>query len=303
MRWYKENMFGTKNETTSRKEEGGDYFANYVNPSIQNDPIRIGGNYSKNYVNPIIPVGYKHVYGDWNNGFVIERSSDGSQFVWIPVGSLDPNGMLNGNSFSEKFGRRDYLNEFSTRYYEETLNVSQLESIKKYGGFYISRYNISKNNEGEPQSIKGCMPWTNISFEEAKKVAFSLEGNGIVRSHLPFGSEYDSILEWFIKSKARSREEIAYDSSNWGNFYNFCITKNLPIKIFETGSREEWCTNNIYDFAGNVDEWTQEQFTSYHIIRGGCCYTNGSTYSVAYRYYGNSDKGLDYTGFRATLLL
>ena len=29
--------------------------------------------YSTNYVNPPIPEGYKHVCGEWNNGFVIER--------------------------------------------------------------------------------------------------------------------------------------------------------------------------------------------------------------------------------------
>ena len=62
--------------------------------------------YSTNYVNPPIPEGYKHVCGKWNNGFVIKRCSDGSQFVWIPVGSLDSNGTLDGASFVEKFGRR-----------------------------------------------------------------------------------------------------------------------------------------------------------------------------------------------------
>ena len=50
--------------------------------------------YTGNYVNPPIPEGYKHICGEWNNGFVIERCSDGSQFVWIPVGSLDSNETL-----------------------------------------------------------------------------------------------------------------------------------------------------------------------------------------------------------------
>ena len=34
--------------------------------------------YSENYANPPILNGYKHVCGEWNNGFVIERDSDGS---------------------------------------------------------------------------------------------------------------------------------------------------------------------------------------------------------------------------------
>ena len=213
--------------------------------------------YSTNYVNPPIPEGYKHICGEWNNGFVIERCSDGNQFVWIPVGSLDSNGTLDGEHFSEKFGRRNYMNdEFSDHGFNEALNgelLEQLESVKKYGGFYISRYNISKSSAGKPQSVKGVMPWVNINFDDAKKVASTIEDNEAVKSHLTFGAEYDSVLEWFIKTEVKTLAEIAEDSTEWGNHWN---KENPPRKVVETGSREEWCANNIYDFAGNVDEWT-----------------------------------------------
>ena len=233
--------------------------------------------YSTNYVNPPIPEGYKHVCGEWNNGFVIERCSDGSQFVWIPVGSIDSNGTLDGEHFSEKFGRRNYMNnEFSDDEFNEALNdelLEQLESVKKYGGFYISRYNISKSSEGKPQSVKGVMPWVNINFDDAKKVASTIEYNEAVKSHLTFGAEYDSVLEWFIKTEIKTLAEIAEDSTEWGNHWS---TENSPKKVVETGSREEWCANNIYDFAGNVDEWTQEQNKSSHrVIRGGNYLVNG----------------------------
>lgn len=56
-----------------------------------------------NYITPPIPEGYKYVCGQWNNGFVIERGSDKSQFVWIPVESLEANGTIDGEHFSEKF--------------------------------------------------------------------------------------------------------------------------------------------------------------------------------------------------------
>ncbi len=94
---------------------------------------------NKNYVNTPIPEGYKHVGGEWDSGYVIERSSDGSQFVWVPVGSLDSNGTLDGEHFSEKFGRRNYMNnEFSDISYHETLEdelLEQLESVKNMEGF------------------------------------------------------------------------------------------------------------------------------------------------------------------------
>ena len=267
--------------------------------------IATDNDYSPNYVNPPIPEGYKHVCGDWNNGFVIERSSDGSQFVWIPVESLDSNGTLDGEHFSEKFGRRNYMkDEFSYDGFNEVLNgelLEQLESVIKYGGFYISRYNISKSLEGKPQSIKGVMPWVNINFDDAKKIASTIEDNEAVKSHLTFGTEYDSVLEWFIKTQVKTLAEIAEDSTEWGNHWN---TENSPKKVVETGSREEWCANNIYDFAGNVDEWTQEQNeSSYRVIRGGYCDDNGNDYPVAYRCYSNPNYYYFYTGFRATLYI
>ena len=259
--------------------------------------------YSTNYVNPPIPEGYKHVCGEWNNGFVIERCSDGSQFVWIPVGSINSNGTLDGEHFSEKFGRLNFMNDkFSDHEFNETLNgelLEQLESVKKYGGFYISRYNISKSSAGKPQSVKGVMPWVNINFDDAKKVASTIEDNGAVKSHLTFGAEYDSVLEWFIKTEVKTFAEIAEDSTEWGNH---CNTENSPKKVVETGSREEWCTNNIYDFAGNVDEWTQEQNkSSYRVIRGGYYCDFGDNYPVAYRNYNNPNNNYNNTGFRATL--
>ncbi len=259
--------------------------------------------YSTNYVNPPIPEGYKHVCGEWNNGFVIERCSDGSQFVWIPVGSLDSNGTLDGEHFSEKFGRRNYKNyyEFSDDEYSEPLNgelLKQCESVKKYGGFYISRYNISKSSAGKPQSVKGAMPWVNINFDDAKKIASTIEDNEAVKSHLTFGAEYDSILEWFIKTEVKTLAEIAEDSTEWGNYGN---TENSPREVVETGSRDEWCANNIYDFAGNVEEWTQEQNKGLHVVRGGYNCVRGNEFPVVFRYY-TCNIFYD-TGFRATLCI
>lgn len=216
---------------------------------------------------------------------------------------LDSNGTLDGEHFSEKFGRRNYMNnEFSDDEFDEALNdelLEQLESVKKYGGFYISRYNISKSSEGKPQSVKGVKPWINSNFDDAKKVASTIEDNEAVKSHLTFGAEYDSGLKWFIKTEVKTLAEIAEDSTEWGNHWN---TENSPKKVVETGSREEWCANNIYDFAGNVDEWTQEQNeSSYYVIRGGCCDYDGDSYPVAYRSCSGPSNDYNNTGFRATL--
>jgi len=260
---------------------------------------------SKNYANPPIPKGYKNTEGEWYDGFVIQRTSDRSELVWIPVGFLNANGTLDGENFNEKFGRRNYCNdEFSENEFHEEMPeelCNQRESVEKYGGFYISRYIISKSENGKPQSKKGVKPWVNINFNVAQKVASQFENSETVKSHLTFGCEYDSVLEWFIKSEARTVEEIAEDSTNWGNHWN---TENSPRKVVETGFKEEWCTNHIYDFAGNVDEWTQEQNdSSCRVIRGGYCNNCGNDCPVAYRSYDVPYCSYDVTGFRVTLFI
>lgn len=145
------------------------------------------------------------------------------------------------------------------------------------------------------------MPWVNINFDDAKKVASTIEDNEAVKSHLTFGAEYDSVLKWFIKTEIKTLAEIAEDSTEWGNHWS---TENSPKKVVETGSREEWCANNIYDFAGNVDEWTQEQnASSFRVIRGCNFYQDGFYYPVAFRGYNNPGYFYYGTGFRATLYI
>lgn len=262
--------------------------------------------YSENYVNPPIPEGYKHVCGEWNTGFVIERWSDGSQFVWVPVGSLDANGTLDGKSFDEKFGRRNYNNNvFARTDFHEILTedfVNQLESVKKYGGFYISRYHISKNKEkGKPQSVKGEKPWTDIKYKDAKSIAKAFERKDAVTSHLTFGAEYDSVLEWFIKSKKKTRKEITKNSTKWGNYWN---SKNSARTILETGNCEVGCVNNICDMAGNVEEWTQEKNdASFCVIRGGSYRNEGKHYPVACRLFDYSNNSGSTIGFRVVLCI
>lgn len=262
--------------------------------------------YSQNYVNPPIPEGFKHVKGEWNNGFVIERCYDGSQFVWVPVGSLPSNGTLDGKHFTEKFGRRNYMNDETAVFknFYESLNdddfIKQIRSVKKYGGFYISRYNISTDDYGKLLSVKGLIPLTNIKSSKASALARSmLLDVKNVSCHLTFGSEYDSVLAWFINSGAKERKEIVEDSTEWGNCPGNYYSSREVVK---TGSHEEWCVNNIYDFSGNVSEWTQEENSTSRsqVIRGGNWY---ESYPVAYRWYNNSKEFFYGVGFHVTLCI
>lgn len=315
MKRYEKFVLEADNGITFETSEGtsGELIIRALNSTTANacsPNIATANEYSANYANPPIPKMYKHICGEWNNGFVIERCSDGSQFVWIPVGSLDANGTIDGKNFVQKFGRRKYCEydrfENELEYlddevanelwkYNEPLNstlINQCESVEKYGGFYISRYNISR----DLRSVKGAIPWVRIDFNLARTYAsnFELERSGAVRSHLPFGAEYDSVLEWLIKTKAKTLAEITKDSTKWGHSYS-------PDRIVETGSREEWCANNIYDLAGNVMEWTQERCGRRdRVIRGG-------SYNLpsppAYRSGNAPSWSYSKLGFRVALLI
>ena len=260
--------------------------------------------YFGNYTQPPIPEGWKHVMGRWSNGFVIQDFK-GNQFVWVPVGFLDANGTLDGIVFNEKFGRRNYQDdEFSDGEFNENFDDElrkQWDSVKKYGGFYISRYIISWNKTDEARSAKGGMPWTHVTWFYARKLAKTFGDGVFVKSHLPYGAEYDSVLEWFLKSEARTKEEITIDSTKWGNFWN---NRNAPPKVVKTGTRKAWSTNHICDLAGNVDEWTNETNKgSFRVTRGGNCYCNGDDFPVALREYCHPKYNSESTGFRAVLWL
>lgn len=254
--------------------------------------------------NPPIPEGWKHISGEWNNGYVIKRDKDGSEMVWVPVQILDADGTLDGKAFCEKFGRRYYReNEIAKNGFHEKFEgrlVLQAESIEKYGGFYISRYEISKSGD-QIHSVKDVMPLNNISFYEAMKLAKDFENTEKVKSHIPYGAEYDSVLAWFIKSKARTVKEIAENSAEWGNFPD---AENALNQIARTGSNENWCTNGIYDLAGNLDEWTQEECrTDSYVTRSGHYSLNGHYYPACYRNYRKPGMKSNASGFRVVLFL
>ena len=257
---------------------------------------------------------------DWNNLEEIQSQFD--QFVYVPINLLDAKCTQNGIAFGEKFGRINYREDaFSGRDYHELPDaelVLQVESIKKYGGFYISRYNVSNRN-GKPRSVKGAIPWVNIDFNTAKLKASKFRNNATTKSHLVFGSEYDSVLSWIEKVESKTLEEIRDDSTTWGNYgisrgktsknnptswENYGLHQKKNFRIAKTGSSGSYCVNNIYDLAGNINEWTQERYgKDYCVLRGGSFKDAGFFYPAAYRDYEFPTDSNSATGFRASLLI
>ena len=75
-----------------------------------------------------------------------------------------------------------------------------------------------------------------------------------------------------------------------------------------TGALKSANINNIYDMAGNVEEWTMEGYSTFdRVRRGGSLSSNKSSYPGIVRTYGGDlfgpSIGDDITGFRICLYI
>lgn len=271
------------------------------------------------YNNPVVPVGFKHIDGIWETGFTIQDRNE-NQFVWVPV--LDPrvqaNGTLDGTNFNSKFGRRKFKNETfnESAFYEtnDTVLQNMTESINRYGGFYIAKYEMS-NNEKKAQSKADTTPWTNISWYDAKTVAESMDEDwdSSVESYLCYSAHWDSALQWLINSGAKTLSEVSSDSTSWGNYYNTTFTYGTGLikktDVFarintgvNTTPANRHIAKGICDLAGNVWEWTMESYDdSYRVFRGGRYFTYGNYEPAANRNFGGPVYPDPSLGFRCVL--
>ena len=207
-----------------------------------------------------------------------------------------------------------------------------IESVKKYGGFYIGRYETGglRNEKAVVQKMN-----TDISYQTWYKMyelCKNLAGEkGNVQTSIIWGSLWDETLQWLLESDAQIKEgnnetrsiterDVNSDSKNWGNYmsatFDYITTngkiatksENSIIKI-STGSSEYTKANNIYDIAGNVRDWTLETGrTNARVCRGGYYYyENANSDHAGARWTFSSEPSDNYyssdTGCRAILLI
>ena len=191
--------------------------------------------------------------------------------------------------------------ELEQNYYEI------IESIKKYGGFYIGRYETGGLNG---TAVVRKMD-TNIGSHDwytRYKKCLTLKGtNTDVKTSMIFGNLWDEALEWLVKSGATISDgktltyQLMRISTTWGNYndatFNY-IAANAETPLMTktkaqstntripAGSAEYTKANNVYDMAGNVWEWTTEAFsTDNRVYRGGSYDSYGRTGPASDRYY------------------
>ena len=187
--------------------------------------------------NPYIPEGFEHIGGEVDDGFVIQDRY-GNQYVWVPV----PSGILTRSTM------------MSTDYEESNSYATALvNSVAKNYGFYIARFEASAyevNGKRVAASLASKMPWTDINFREAEEAAVSTAGAlgyENVSTALISSYAWDTTLEWIDQTVTNYSTNTSY-----GNYSG---------TIYATGSTESDQMNNICDLAGNVREWTTEEYS------------------------------------------
>ena len=139
---------------------------------------------------------------------------------------------------------------------------AMIESISKYGGFYIGRYELS---EAGVQKDKATL--TNTNWYNLYKKCKSLNASDKVETRMIWGCQWDVTMNWLISSGAKTSDEVNKDSSSWGNYKETSvkaddgtteIKANKTSSVLNTGITTFTRANNIYDLAGNCWEWTQE---------------------------------------------
>ena len=251
--------------------------------------------------NPYIPDGFEHVEGTTvEDGYIIKDEFE-NEFVWVPVSD----GILIRNM------------DGSSQYEELDNTASGLyNSVAKYYGFYIARYEASKdeiNGLIVARSVYNEMPWSNVKYVEAynaclnSSVAYDYSG---VKTALMNSYAWDTTLNWLNQKVPNYSFNTSY-----GNYNNGIILK--------TGNTETDEVNSIFDISGNVREWTteiyyptidkpteieqdeveeeeeeEEKIENYRVVRGGSANLN----KVANSRIGQLENMSDvYWGFRMIL--
>ena len=166
----------------------------------------------------------------------------------------------------------EVLNNYGNSLVEEY--TATYESIKKYKGFYIGRYELTGTVDN-PTVKKGDKVLDAKSWYELKKSCNSIVNTTYAQSEMIYGNQWDEVMSWLISTGEKTESEVNEDSSSWGNYDDEEVS----------GYSEEWKANNIYDLAGNYSEWTQEANGTSYRSRRGRATTTLFSYNIASNRY------------------
>ena len=157
------------------------------------------------------------------------------------------------------------------------------ESIKKYDGFYIGRYELTGTTTSPTVQRNKAVLTADSSqagnWYALKKACNDIVSTNEVQSIMIYGNMWDETMQWLVDTGTKTEAEII-NSSTWGNYNN--SSGNAAISgagsLQNSGYSDYWCANNVYDLAGNCYDWTQEAYnTNNRVLRGGYYDFSGSS--------------------------
>lgn len=184
--------------------------------------------------------------------------------------------------------------------------TEMVESVDKYGGFYVGRYETSRWNSGSTtnkensgdiiKSVAGAITMASTNWYDMYLRSSSGYSNNpyynstSVNCAMIWGCQYDATLNYILEGSDNTK--VTQRTGNHSGTRS--ITGEYPNDIM----------NNIFDLSSNVREWTQEAYSSrYRTDRGGYYLTDDTTTAV-YRFNGYSPISTNYNiGSRLTLYL
>ena len=266
-----------------------------------------------------------------NKGLVISDSR-GNEYVWISctVNSssnklqykrtewgVEKDGTDNSRAIKDELTLKDIDVTYSKTDTDNGINeeiskeiVAQInaekESIKKYGGYYIGRYEVGKDNK--TAVIKAEQePYVNIKWSKAYELAKGIGGGEGATTYLCSSYSWDTAINFIQNTTGKNyATSIIGFNGNWKSqevkdSSGKVIKPVNTAQRLNTGLTTALC--NIYDMGGNVGEFTTELnpgTSETVVLRGGYNVYNGP---AGYRWDFSSGFANSDFGFRATLFL
>lgn len=266
-----------------------------------------------------------------NKGLVISDSR-GNEYVWISCTvdsssnklqykrtewGVEKDGTDNSRAIKDELTLKDIDVTYSKTDTDNGINeeiskeiVAQInaekESIKKYGGYYIGRYEVGKDNK--TAVIKAEQePYVNIKWSKAYELAKGIGGGEGATTYLCSSYSWDTAINFIQNTTGKNyATSIIGFNGNWKSqevkdSSGKVIKPVNTAQRLNTGLTTALC--NIYDMGGNVGEFTTElnPGTSETVVLRGGYYNNNNPAGI--RWDNLSGSAYSHYGFRATLFL
>ena len=197
----------------------------------------------------------------------------------------------------------------------------------------------SSGTTGVAVSKPDQIPYNFVTCSQAQSLASGMSTDSSKTSSLLFGIQWDLTCKFLEKNSNLAKTYIKSDSTSWGNYGNNSLTLTKGMyniepnnansiwklytedtvnyvvssqtssntsysELITSGASEQTNKLNIYDLAGNMNEWTLEQTSISDLPcteRGGLFFDEGSSYPAAFRGAFSTSYNYGDFGFRTTL--